>query len=159
MTVVPQHVRVMRRKLIDRALSTRVCADVNGYEAGKAPTGPGIHGIVVVGPGYVVDGSLRAVNVWQAFTMHFLFTLPLAERPEAEAEQVDPRLTDARDTVLASLLANIVFGDGVELDPMGHRGERIRWSSGYLDWDGQMFRTATLVPGFVAFNAIEVGRT
>lgn len=159
MTAVPQHVRVMRRKLMDRALSTRVCADVAGYEAGKAPTGPGIHGIVVVGPGYVVETTLRAATVWQAFTMHFLFTLPLSDRPEAEAEQVDPRLTDARDTVLAALMANVVFGDGVELDVAGQRGERIRWSAGYLDWDGQMFRTATLVPGFVAYNAIEVGRT
>jgi hypothetical protein len=159
MTTMDQTVRVIRRKLIDRVRSTGVCgAGVRGYEAASAPAGDGVHGIVVTGTdGRVVGASLTAVHLWQPFTIHFLYSLPLQDT--AESEQVDPRLSDARDTCLAELLAPVTYGDGIEIDPAGHSGgDPISWSAGYLDWDGTKYRTATISLGIVAYNAMETTR-
>jgi hypothetical protein len=162
MTTLEQHIRVVRRKLIDRIRSTGVCTGgVQGYEAGKAPTERSkIYGIVVPNDGFVTGTSLTGAHVWQAMTIHFMKAVPLdGDRPsETESEQIDPALTDARDTALAALMAPIGYGDAVELDPAGHSGERVRWSTGYLDWDQTKFRTATITAGFVAWNALETTR-
>ena len=161
MATMVQPVRVARRKLIDRTSSAAVCTGgVRGYEAGSAPSGQGIHGVVVTGlGGRVAGGTLTHVHLWQPFTVHFLKALPLGDHDDPANEQVDPELTDARDTVHSVLLRPIGYGSGVEIDPAGHAtGTPTTWEAGYLDWDGTKFRTATLNVGFIVFNAMECTR-
>lgn len=162
MAVMVQAVRVIRRKLIDRARAAGVCTGgVRGYEASKGPGRDGdIHGIVVPAAGGRVTGAtLSHVHIWQPFTVNILRALPLSSVDEVESEQLDPELTDARDTIHSVLLAPIVYGDGVEIDPAGHAaGQPHTWDAGYLEWDGTYYRTATLSVGFVAFNALETTR-
>lgn len=163
MAATNQVVRVIRRKLIDRVKATGACpGGVKGYEAGKSPgRDGGIHGIVVVAPGARVAGAtLTAVHIWQPFTIHVLKALPLGSAEAVEAEQLDPQITDARDTILAALLRPVVYGDGVEIDPAGHAaGGPATLDPGYLPWDADHFRTATITIGFVAWNAMETTRS
>lgn len=157
-----QIVRVIRRKLIDRVKTTQVCTGgVRGYEAGAAPgRGGELHGIVTVADGGRVAGAtLTAVHLYQPFTIHVLKALPLGSAEDAQAEQLDPVLTDARDTILAALLAPVVYGDGIEIDPAGHSaGAPATMDAGYLPWDDTHYRTATITVGWIAWNAMETTR-
>ena len=148
-----QHSRVIRRKLLDRASSVGGIT-VTGFEPPSGPPNPDvIHAAVVNGPGrtHTSESTLAGTSVWQSYIVHLFRKLPMNEGDQAE-EQVDPELSDKRDTVLDALHSNISFGDGVELDVVG-RGEPIRWAPGYIEFRPTKYRSETITAGFIIYNA------
>ena len=156
-----QHVRVTRRKLIDRLTQVGDWS-VEGHEPYEVPntsTPERIHVAVVTGPNRIVapTSTLAYSAQWFSFVCHFFKRLPLSE-PQMQ-ERIDPELSDARDTCIAKLHDGISYGSGVELDPTGKFGDPLRGEPGYLDQEGTKFRTETMTVGFIAFNAFEQIRT
>jgi hypothetical protein len=152
MATLVQHHRVVRRKLIDRIKGAGIVT-VTGYEPDSAPdTSDRIHCAVVNGPGRAVPiGSpLNATSVWCSFIVYLYLRLPLGK--DDQQSLVDPKVTDARDTILDQLHNPIGYGDAVELDPNGAYGDPIRWAPGYLDQGEGKYRAETITPGFVAFG-------
>jgi len=159
MTLMVQHARVIRRKLIDRVRSAGV-ATVTGYEPDSAPDADDrVHCAVVNGPGRTVPqaSTLSGTSVWQSYILYLYLTMPLGR--DKEQTQVDPKVSDARDTILDVIHTPIEYGDAVELDPAGAYGDPLRWAAGYLDQENTKYRAETITAGFVAFNVWEPTRT
>lgn len=157
MAELEQFGRVARRKVINRVSELNVCT-VEGYEAKAAPTADA-HCSIVLGrwTSALAENTLAHMAVWQEFVLRFYYRLPLGD--EAGEEQVDPRLVEITHTVAQALVNPVNYGDGVEIDPLGHAGERMNAQPGYLDQDGVKFRTVDLSAGFIIYNALDLGRT
>lgn len=155
MTALQQYSRVARRRLIDRAKSTGLFRDVLGYESvSELPDPGGLYALVVNGPGSVSRVTLKAAVVAESYWVHVLRSLPLGEA--ADQEQVDPAVSDARDTLLLALCQPIGYGAEVFLDVGGSEGTPLAYEPGYLDIGTTKYRTETITVPFVVFNAWEI---
>jgi len=159
MTASVQHARVIRKKLLDRCRSAGV-ATVQGFEPASAPIADKkVFCAVVNGPGRTVPqgSTLSGTSVWQSYIIYLYLKLPIGQ--DQKESLIDPKVSDARDTLLDVIHNPINYGNQVELDPLGAYGEPIRWAPGYFEQEGTKYRAETITPGFIAWNVWDQVRT
>ena len=75
---------------------------------------------------------------------------PMVQEPQ---DEIDPRILDAVDALLASYSGDFDLGGTVEqVDLLGAYGPPLGARAGYLQQDGKVFRTMVLTVGLVVDN-------